>query len=458
MCRLGDNGKVPASAWWMLALAVVAIGAGCAAAKDKQPLTHWIRFFQIRYGGHRSDPPVPSGRGVTVAFTIGQAWGGIANYEYVQLKHGIVNSYAWGTRGLRYYRDRYFWELSDEQIAAEYRKVFGPKGHLGRANKLPIYFFQRLAVEKLAGKPLRPGVAFGPGGRFRVVRGRVAADGKDVASYQNGRTVFLPYSVSEANPQMVVLNPNTPAVQEYWRRCLLRAADRSPDRRIFIDNLYCDYSDWAQPGRSKGGVHKYMADSASDDGRKHSHAVARHLAKIMRRIVADVQAQRGGGIKILFNGLGGWKRGNYHDTFIRTLLGDSDSRLFEGGMAEWRLHEIDVGQTAFWLEKIQWCKQRGFKLLFVLNSPLTRDYDNVRIRQVWLWWHLLADENCYFFAGDGYTRPTPDSYIYHHPLGRPLERAGSMNGLWARRFERGRIVAHITPKAAWDIVFYESAQ
>lgn len=82
------------------------------------------------------------------------------------------------------------------------------------------------------------------------------------------------------------------------------------------------------------------------------------------------------------------------------------------------------------------------KLLFCVSSyvGVSSEYNDSLIYQLWLWLHLVADDNVYCYINTDYLQPSCDYLVYHLPLGHPLEKASRKGKRWTREYQRGTII------------------
>ena len=78
---------------------------------------------------------------------------------------------------------------------------------------------------------------------------------------------------------------------------------------------------------------------------------------------------------------------------------------------------------------------------------------------IWLWVHLIAEDNVYFAASGSYSQPHSYYEVYNYPLGKPisdLTEASKPDGsiVWQRSYERGTIEFDKTASSINQIRFY----
>ena len=112
------------------------------------------------------------------------------------------------------------------------------------------------------------------------------------------------------------------------------------------------------------------------------------------------------------------------------------------------IRTIMCGALVTSLDLTQKMKSKGKKILFTASGPGFTRADPSKILPVWLWLHLVADDNTYFLLpGNGADGDSFDNQFlpFVFPLGYPLDSAPVQDGsVWSRRYERGTIVFDVS--------------
>ena len=260
--------------------------------------------------------------------------------------------------------------------------------------------------------------------------------------YQQGKTMVIPDSYGQINNQPLVKarralwNYNSPAVREYLVRYVLAMSRKSSSHDIFIDNSYMPHqltSYWSE---------HYLAPGSQSEQRQYYFSVANGIyQEILSR---DPQ------VRMILNDASTGNSALNDYTSLLSTAGNFYGIMVEGGFYDDCLLPSAYSKRScdvewYW-NLTQSLKDRGKIITYLVSgNPGVIPSDYSKLYQVWLWAHLLADDNTYFHVFTYLNQPGPDGqpfpyYLYNETFGMPLDPAPVSNGaIWSRRYERGVI-------------------
>ncbi|MBN1844802.1 MAG: hypothetical protein JW810_03900 [Sedimentisphaerales bacterium] len=424
------------------------VGAACQADRPAATYEHYLHFFQIRSMLRQPlGPPRPLGR---VAFTAWGAWEDLDCFVYVQFQtiEGHVDI-------AREHAPFYATVLDEAELDALYQGR-------SRINKTLL---QRADIEKLhrqmilahperypRGTDCAYGAQRGADGLARLdgQTGRVIPDAP-VESYRQGRTFVLPiaYNLEAKYQTRLFWNLNNPTVREYAVRLALKVMGQR--NTVFLDNVVV--SRYLTNRRGVWGQDRLEYIAAGDEIEQ-SRRFARHQIEIMQEI-----HRRRPGAQVFANSLRDKDR--WQAIFLQELFRDDHADAVDLLLVENLFFQNDYcDDIKIYREWITWAKQRGKKICFAatLNDPKQLLTERSSwVSHLWLWLHLVAEDNVYVYINSHYQAPMTDLFVYTYPLGRPLGPPQQADAQWSRRYERGTIVFDTQSRSLNAIQFQPAA-
>lgn len=410
------------------------INATYCCAEEGTGFSHYLNFYQVRYFNDSESPnpskPLPEG---LVEFTIGYRYENLPLYTYVHFesidghirllsKKTALTRYSLGAREIdtlfsfygtntafEYYKERSF-VAADKIQKAEIEKI-----HSELVLSNPELFPY--------GKELRYGVRQDVHSDVKRSLDNQAIPDSTLSDYQQGKTIVLPVSGSKV-PRFL-LNLNSPTVREYCVRRAVRKLAKNRTKLLFADN-----SSWMP-------LHTLAAESKYFSGSTLERQVVRYATNLAS-IFEEIKKRVGPETKLIGNGLVPYSK--HQEIFLNSLI---DSNTLDGMMCEnviaKDIFSVNIESWIRWINKL---KRSNMKLLFCVSSyvGVSSEYNDSLIYQLWLWLHLVADDNVYCYINTDYLQPSCDYLVYHLPLGHPLEKASRKGKRWTREYQRGTII------------------
>ncbi len=272
-------------------------------------------------------------------------------------------------------------------------------------------------------------------------------DDSPLEYYQQGKTIVMPTTYSPSFPTRFFFNMNNPTVREYIVRCTLKILNKNKDNALFIDNIGIIYGQYRDVRNSTSEYSHYIS---SGNIREQTERYFDQTLWVLKEIKKRTQPNPP---KIIINGL----RDNHEPKriFFNKLKEDKNFTAVDGLQIENRFWFDDEGTEEyntwctdidFYLKWIKITKEHNKKIFFATSYwdgkyPIENfQKDSPFIYYVWLWLHLVADDNMYVYINDNYQQPMIYYDIYDYPLGMPLEEPHKEKDTWYRKYERGTIV------------------
>jgi len=397
-----------------------------------QEYKHYLHFFQIRFDDDIG-PPQPEG---LVEFTVGPyVYEGADQYIYASYKtvdgHREIN---------RSEADRYAVALTDYEI----NEVFGD-GETIKKSELQRADIRKLYWQMFPRKDLNYGVRTNRDGTEEVDKEGCSKPDSPLESYQQGKTIVMPTTYSSLYPTRYFLNTNNEAVREYQVRYALKILGQGKDNVLYIDNIgfnweqYCDVCTKKPDERCPADVYtKYVSNGTV---KEQATVYGKHLMEVLGRIKNSATSP-----KVIINGL----RDNdpIKNLFFNALREDGNSQVVDGVLIENRFWQDDAGpeeyetwctDIEFYLGWLSWAKEKNKMMLFAAGDSDAFQNDDF-VEDIWLWLHLVGNENTYIYINDSYTKQMIKYDVYDFPLGMPEADQPTKNGnVWTREYERGTI-------------------
>ncbi len=451
--------------------------------------SQYLKFFDIRYGS--AGDPFP----LDVQFIISNedAYLDYEMYYYTLVTQGRVQDVSindWNTNFVNYY-SHYFSNLNSEEIEEMYFKYYGSVHDPADDNLLlPFQLWHYEAVLKIhndminnpstsayseyhldpyrynpswlsnpSGYPdgLFPygtdfyyGIGFDPvihdfGTKTIVGNDTFDGDGyaideRPVEDYQNGKTFLFPGAIPGFGNSN--WNFNSPAVREYAVQCIVqRALDKNG--YIYLDNVNPNYSMINYRGVEVEYLQK--RDSLLVAGRQ---PMIEHYARLYTAVIIGAQERyfglTGNNIKIRMNGLYVEHSTHYvtyfQNEFFKYIVGND----IEGGFAETKVNFHLIEKH---ISRISEFNNDDLKMIYQYNVS-TRDevdatFNDLNIYRLFLFYYLIAQDNTYFYVGDGYRADGFNSTTFENPMGEPIDPVAyydEVRGVWRREYQRATIV------------------
>jgi hypothetical protein len=395
-------------------------------AADPQTFSHYLKFYQIRYGYKDTQGPLPTD---LVDFTLGYDYGHLTKYVYVSFTTILGG------------------ELLDRASASgsaimmnesELDDLFAQKAILSKYNVIAVSFdrIQKTDIDKIQeemfpGQHLNYGVMLNSSGDVILDSENNSIPDSAIEDYQNGKTIVYPVRYTAAEPTRFFFNFNTPAVREYAIRYALKTQAKSAYRALFIDNFMTND---AQFVNTTGTLH-YVSAGTMEDQMK---IVANHLIGILNEI--RTRPDKDG----LHNN--GCILNNFRDNspgqlvFLNEIDRQDKYSVFDMMMCENNFWEdYKCGNIEFYLTWTDKLKAHGKELIYAVSEDPRLDADSEFVEDVWLWLHLVANGS-YVYINNRYVSPMIDYSVYSSfALGMPLESPHKEGDTWIRQYQRGTI-------------------
>jgi hypothetical protein len=265
--------------------------------------------------------------------------------------------------------------------------------------------------------------------------------------YQNGKTIVYPWGYGcNEKPACTYYDPagterrwffnfSNPVAREYAVEYVLMREDRYGKDNVFLDNwIPSDYwvdKDYAGP---------YISPGTVDDWR---NTLADNLIQIAKEIKAAKP-----NTSLILNGFRTTTDNDQAGEITRTAfldrltgstenLNSFDMIMFENGF--WNQ---DANVEAYYRQSKR-LGDNNKKQLYVASTipEYNPDANNPLAYQVWLFVHLVGNQNTYIYINPGeYDKPMVNYFTYGYKLGLPLEEPRKEGSTWYRKYERGTIV------------------
>ncbi len=460
--------------------AFLLVSNGCYA----QAFEHSLHFFQIRYGDSMGEP-LPAGK---VEFTIGpNAYDGLLQYAYVSFmtitpQENVSRGDAPG----------YVVSLDPSEIDTVYSQKGYWRGNVYRVdkNELQIADIQKIHKEL---NPSDPALYFGA--ELDASEKPAKPAGLTDADYQNGKTIVVPARYNNDVPfqRRFFFNLNAEAVREYM---ILYALKQAGSKNIFVDGAFvsncqicvnCGFYSGGECPKGELGESKELHYISNESASSQIITYTSQINGILNKIKGSRQ--------IILNGFSLSQSHPSTAEVLRWLL-DHGSTNFDGIMLEngfwgddqfyatdfsangghgnnciepWKYQGLGYRDhictdIEYYRKYILELKNTNKKFLFVAGSDVEGHPDylkfaigNPLIEDIWLWFHLIASQNTYFYITQTTQEPMLNYPVYDSPLGVPLEEEGpSKDGnTWSREYERGTVVFDTTKGCISEIKFIE---
>ena len=395
-------------------------------AADPQTFSHYLRFYQIRYGWRDTQEPLPSD---LVGFTLGYDYGHLTKYVYVSfttiLGSDLLDRASASGSAIMMNESELDDLFAQKAILSKYNVI---AVSVDRIQKIDI---ERIQEEMFPGQHLNYGVKLNSSGDVILDNENNSIPDSAIEDYQNGKTIVYPVKYNADEPTRFFFNFNTPAVREYAIRYALKAQTKSAYRALFIDNFMTNDTQFVD---ATGTLHYVSAGTMEDQMR----IVANHLIGILNeiRIRPDKDGLRNNGCIL----------NNFRDNSPGQLmlLNEIDRQdkysVFDMMMCENNFWEdYKCGNIEFYLTWTDKLKAHGKELIYAVSEDTRLDTDSQFVEDVWLWLHLVADRS-YVYINNRYVLPMIDYSVYNSlPLGMPLEAPHKEGDTWIRKYQRGTI-------------------
>ena len=409
-----------------------------ASATDPK-FSHYLKFFQVRFGYKvPMGTPLPKG---LVEFTLGDAYENLDQYIYVSFTsiHGHIKI---GYKAALQYAT----VLTREEII----KLFDGKKAItkDKLQKADIEKIHReLTVSKPPlfphGKELTYGVKLDNYSNVILDTNKRALPDTELLNYQLGKTIVIPSTYNSKQSTRFFFNLNNPSVREYLVRYALTRLTHCRDNALFIDNVIVSGE---QVKLGKTDLHYISAGWWKPQAELYSEQLIGILKEIKQRanpkIIVNGYRDNHSQAKILYDKI--TDPANF-DCVDGLMI--EDRFYLDKTYAEW------CTNVEFYLDVISKAKKHKKIILFTVRSPQASEYQSLFVYNVWLWLHLVANDNVYVYINDDFTQPMRDFSVYSLPLGRPLERPKKDGNIWTRKYQRGTVLFDTRSKKLRDIRF-----
>jgi hypothetical protein len=439
-----NNAALPRSPKAVIAKVAIAILLLWAAKVNDASVTnpnssHYLKFFQVRFGYKvPMGTPLPKG---LVEFTLGDAYKNLDQYIYVSFTsiHGhikIGHSAAF----------QHATVLTREEIIKLFEgKKAITKDKLQKADIEKIH--RELTVSKPQlfphGKRLTYGVKLDNYDNVILDNNKRALPDTKLLNYQLGKTVVIPATYNSRQNTRFFFNLNNPSVREYLVRYALTRLAQCKDNALFFDNVSVS---GRQIKSGKTDLRYISPGWWKPQAELYSEQLISILKEIKQRanpkIIVNGYRDNHSQVKILYDKITDPANfGCVDDLMIE------DRFYLDKTYAEW------CTNVEFYLDVIGKAKKHKKRILFTVRSPQASEYQSVFVYNVWLWLHLVANDNVYVYINDEFIQPMRDFFVYNFPLGRPLERPKKDRNIWTRKYQRGTILFDTKSKKLRGIRF-----
>lgn len=410
--------------------------ASCCGLQE-QEYEHYLNLFQVRYFDKPESLNVSkSYPEKLVQFTLGYRFANLPVYTYVHFDsidghHRLMSrKTALSHYSINNEELEELFQLFGTNVQFEYKKdrssIAADKIQKAAIMKIHSELVESSPELFQHGKDLKYGVQQNSYWDVKKTFANAPLPDSNVGDYQNGKTIVLPLSVGSKVPRLI-LNLNTPAVKEYCIRRALNEMAKNKTKLLFVDN-----TSWMSC-HTNAAKKQYFGEGSIPQQ-------AVHYAANLIAIFDQIKKRGGDGVKIIGNGLVPYS--SYQQAFLDEL---TDSKSIDGIMAEsafaqkaWSV-KIDL-----WLDWINKLKANGKMILFATEQ--VADKKNAQLAfDLWLWMHLIADDNTYFYMNHNYTKPMVPYDVYYLSLGKPLSgQAQKVGSVWKRKYQRGTIIFDVS--------------
>jgi hypothetical protein len=446
------------------------LAGSCCAAECPAEFDHYLKFYQVRYG-YDLGTPLPEN---LVEFALGDydPYGDIETYMYATVTniYGHQRLYR-GTAGPPSCAScpyEYFTQYLAALSETEALNLFEAGNNYIEQDKI-----QRADIEKIH-QELSPGEPPLYYGVLLDEKGNPVLDesGKGIPEfkpdnpqnpndvnysyYQQGKTIVIPasYGLDPAyNRTRFFFNLNNAAVREYLVRYMLKRTSENKAGRnlLFLDNMGVftqqvkESNDWYDKDvyYISGGISMEQAQTLVD-----------HQISILEEI-----KRRNTEIKIIINGLR--DKDVLKIKLFETLRDRQKLDLIEGFFLEitWWADNY-CNNIEFYRKWIELANKANNKKILFAATDWDGQYDfsanSPTITKIWLWLHLVAENNVYSYINPKYHTPMTDYPAYDYPLGLALGPPQKDGKVWSREYERGTIVFDTTSGKLDAIEFIEN--
>lgn len=447
---------------------------------------HYLKFYRIRFFDDEQATPLPLNQ---EEFTISSSskgfYPGLENYIYSFVGNIRADNVL--------FRDNCEnGPYASEHVVAlkkpEIEELFDKYGRGQGRVVINRDIIQRRDIEKLHqiltrehpewyknGFDIKYGVHADLKGNVILNKNKLASKDSSDLEYQQGKTIIIPETLNDNKEANFFFNFNNPTVREYAIRNCLKVLSLNKDNSLFIDGVTFSY----RQHKNRSGDRTFYTYKGNETEQIH-HYTDQYIS-----IVKEIK--RRSDAKIFINGL--TDRDSRAITFYERICSGENWDYFDGVMIEnrfwfdddWRLlgswrkinpHDYDpndprlersfwCGNIGFYLDWIDKFKKKSKKLLFAASPWTSRgtkqefSEDSPLIYNIWLWYHLIADDNTYFYLNQDYAEKATSYAVYDFPLGYPLGKPYKRGNTWYRKYQRGTIIFDTTYGELRDIRFVE---
>jgi hypothetical protein len=442
-----------------LAVLLLASTDGYSAVTEcPTSFAHYLHFFQIRYDGTIDHgTPLPEN---LVKFTLGEdpATGAEQCY-YVDLKtiegheefYRSASGFLEEAVALNIEEIKTLLEREGTKMEVDSYKMTLDKLQRADVNKLHQELIKSNPELFPNGKELNYGVQFKDEyGNVKLNDENKAFPDSDPGWYQQGKTMVQPTLYTGRLPTRFHWNYNSPAVRKYLIGRALKALSKSKDNCLFIDNAGIHEGQFY----NNGILHYISAGNEEEQIMLHTANTIDILNKI----------KEAKNPKLILNDL------RDHDPWNEMRFNKIIEEVDIDGLLIENLFWLDTGcafgnsncctNIQFYLDWIQ--KLKGKKILFTANNSdqiypaenFTAENSQF-IEKVWLWLHLVANDNVYVFINNRYMTSMVPYAVYNFPIGNPISVPYKEGNIWYRKYQRGTIVFDTTSGKLDAIKFIE---
>ena len=407
-------------------------------------LDYYLKFFQIRYNYSDTSAPEPIFKNKNYAqLVIGFPYGNLDHYVYANVESITGNENASTDVQSNAYYKNFIVALSDSEVLALFNgKQLLPKDILQREDIQKLYILNNPGQQTLD-----YGVQLNPDGSVYLdpITG-YAVHSNSVQEYLDGTTIIVPSLYNDQYRTRFNFNFENPTVREYLWRYAEKIALSKQTENVFIDNVFVS-----------NNILPYV--KGSDNGTR-----AVNYATNYDLVLNELKIRN---YNIIINGPY-WDFNGINMPLADYIIANGH---FDGAMFENRFNGcswINSGHNGLCplkdinsslSEYINWIrilKQNGKIALFTSGEFSFFSLNDPNPYRIWLWVHLVAQDNTYFYMNDDYSHLMLHYPFYDNPLGQPLDAEAvwdPINGEWKRKYEKGTIVF----KPGWSAFTPESA-
>ena len=419
-----------------------------------------IKFFECRFYTSLVDPPLPEG---LVEFTVAREYGGIPAYAYNSIAEVDGNSRISKDHAYFDYKVVSLTDSEIDELFALFHESDYPSlirfDKIQRADIQKFYCenYLHLCSGSLTEDYMPYGILTDENWTPLYDEDGEAIPDSIATDYWDGSTIVYPvyrgYS-NDRDGRRLIFNYKNPVVREYLVNQTLQVISSYNDyERFFYDNFGISIRLLKRGG---DGIDLNWVSSGDIQNQTEEHADL--TMEIIHETYRRANVLSGHEMDIIVNGFRDWSDHNrwFQDRVrVHQYFGD-----IGGMMTENRYWMDDPWSTnvQFYIDWIQALKANGQKVLFTAWADNEDFHSNSSfIYNLWLWNHLVGDDNTYFYINDyEYMRPMLDYHVYDYPLGEPLEDPHNITDTWYREYGRGTIVFNTSSGKLDEIKFIEN--